>query len=532
MNEEVAAQQTTYNQESGGKTAWETPPKPIPDSDIKETMSADVVVVGAATTGMVAALAAAQAGAKTIVLEKNTTGFKGPQYMAAIDSSVQKKLGITFDKKEIVEELCRYSAHLNNEAVVKLWIDRSGEFQDWFINIVEAAGLKVGLETDLKKGYYKSYAVGHYVMDPKKDYSDRVDFGARDYLPVLEEKARDLGVEIRYQATMVQLVKSSEGRISGVIVKTKNGDYIQINARKGVILCSGGYGRNVDMLRSLCPLALKTGMNYSVSTGECIRAAVWAGAALDPLQSSMEFDRAIMADGKRVGPPWEGSGGWTMGSHPYLRVNMRGERFVNEDLPYDFACNAAKLQPEGMWWEVWDSNWKEDMERFHTTICARIVPDPGAPPRLGVQKTEALMIKYTEKGLIKKADTIEDLARMMGVPLETFNATVTRYNQLYKKGDDEDFGKVSFRLSGLEKPPFYAIRLAPVLLCTTTGVLINTQLQVLDKDQKPIPGLYAAGNDSGSFFGLSYPQMFAGLALGKGATFAYLAARNAAAERV
>lgn len=108
---------------------------------------------------------------------------------------------------------------------------------------------------------------------------------------------------------------------------------------------------------------------------------------------------------------------------------------------------------------------------------------------------------------------------------------MARYNELAKKGKDEDFGKIAFRLSTLEKPPFYAAKLSAALLCNITGLRINTKMQVLDKETNPIPGLYAAGNDSGSFFAYSYPQMFGGLALGRTATFARLAGQYAAAEK-
>lgn len=119
----------------------------------------------------------------------------------------------------------------------------------------------------------------------------------------------------------------------------------------------------------------------------------------------------------------------------------------------------------------------------------------------------------------------------MKVPVETFKANVARYNELSKQGKDLDFGKLASRLSTLEHAPFYAANIAGMLICNLNGLRINTQLQVLDTDLNAIPGLYAAGNDSGSFFALNYPQMVGGLALGRTATFGRLAGQNAAGKK-
>ena len=519
---------------TAGKASWEIAPPPIPDSQIKETFSTDVVVVGAGAGGMVAAVSAAEAGAKTVLLEKAAQSTKSPLWMAAINSSLQKKLGIKIDRNEAVQEICRYGGHLVDQRLVNLWADKSGEVLDWFMPIMKAAGYEVMLETDLKKGFYKSYAVGHIVIKPpKQDIGTNNDFGSALYMPVLENKAKELGVDIRYNTPLVQLVRQEKGRVTGVIAKNAKGEYIRVDAKKGVILCTGGYGRNVEMMDKLCPTAQYNSFNITPpgNTGDGIKAALWVGASLDPIHALMVFDRGLVGNDGKIGPPWTGSY-FRAGSQPFLRVNVRGERFANEDLPYDYIWDAAVMQPEHVWWMVWDDNWREDITRFHTTICSRLVPHPEAPPREGLDKIAKDIETLVGSGQIKKANTIDELAQKMGVPAETFRATVARYNELAKKGKDEDFGKLAFRLSTIEKVPFYAAKLSGTILCNLNGLRVNTKLQVLDTDMNPIPGLYAAGNDSGSFFAYNYPQMFAGLALGRTTTFARLAALNAAGEKV
>lgn len=516
------------------QTSYETPPAPIAEKDIKRTISADVVVVGGGTGGMFAALAAAEAGAKTILLEKSSVGAVGPAWMAAINSSLQKKMGVKIDRDEAVAEICRYGGHLVDQRMVNLWADKSGEVMDWFMPIVSAAGLQTIVETDVKEGFYKNYPVAHVVVAPGEKVSTfpTGGIGSTYYIPVLVKRAKELGVEILYKTPLQQLVKDKNGRVTAAIAKNDQNEYLRINASKGVILCTGGYARDLEMLEKLCPSALNTSLNVAPlsNTGDGLKAALWVGAAMDPDHVPMVFDRALVMDEKKMGPPWKG-GYLHLGSQPFLRVNLRGERFVNEDLPYDYAWNAALMEPGKVWWEIWDSNWTEDIKRFHTTVCARIINVPGAPPRAGIETIEKDLQMYLKMGLVKKADSLDELARQMEIPAQTFLANVEKYNQMYRQGKDSDFGKLPSRLSSLEKAPYYAAKLAGMLICSLSGLRVTTQMEVMDKDSNVIPGLYAAGNDSGSFFAQGYPELFGGLALGRTATFGRLAGQSAAGKK-
>ena len=122
-----------------------------------------------------------------------------------------------------------------------------------------------------------------------------------------------------------------------------------------------------------------------------------------------------------------------------------------------------------------------------------------------------------------ESDTLEGLAEKLNLPVDTFVKTVERYNELCKKGVDEDFGKESYRMIAIEKPPFRGAVLGGQILCTLDGLRINTKLQVLDTNLEPIEGLYAAGNDSGGFFANNYPEMMVGVACGRTITFGRLA---------
>ena len=134
-----------------------------------------------------------------------------------------------------------------------------------------------------------------------------------------------------------------------------------------------------------------------------------------------------------------------------------------------------------------------------------------------------------QAGFIQKADTLEELAEKLNMPVDTFVATVERYNELCAKGEDEDFGKDSYRLLSLNNPPYYGCRQGASLLCTLDGLRINTKMQVLDTEGQPIEGLYAIGNVSGSMFSGTYPHNENCLSHSRCVTFGYNVAKTLAA---
>ena len=135
-----------------------------------------------------------------------------------------------------------------------------------------------------------------------------------------------------------------------------------------------------------------------------------------------------------------------------------------------------------------------------------------------------------KQGYIVEADTVEELAEKLGLPVDAFTATVERYNELAAKGEDEDFGKEGYRLSTLQQAPFYGVRQAGgYLICTIDGIQIDDNMHAIDQDFKAIPGLYVIGDMSGNYFSGSYPSLMAGAAAGRSATFGRLAGQNAAA---
>lgn len=250
---------------------------------------------------------------------------------------------------------------------------------------------------------------------------------------------------------------------------------------------------------------------------------------MDDAHSSMLFDRGgIKPD--QVGCQEEGVLFW-MGSQPFLKVDLNGNRFTNESGCYDHILHDAFNLPGMTYAMVWDADYIKDMERFDSHGCSRMFPHAnGTDPVWPLDLNEGVfMPMYREQGIVVKADTIEELAEKLGLPADNFKATVDRYNELYDKQADEDFGKEAYRLSQLRTAPFEGLRMSGgYFICTLDGIKIDTNMNAVDTEGKPIEGLYVAGDCSGSYFDASYPNLLAGAAAGRSVTFGRLAGKNAA----
>ncbi len=520
---------------SAKSSTWRDKPEPI--TDIAETLEADIVVIGAGNGGLVAATTAIQSGAKVIVLEKGVDIAFAREAIGALNSKLAP---------EHMEDVPTLLNHANltqsgdaNMLMYKTWAEKSGEMIEWMAETLAPKDMTFPFEWHCPEGTY--YPAMCYNPIKGEYNPDGPNYGAYQHLQAMREVFMEAGGEILFTTPANQLIQDESGKVTGVIATSDEKGFIQINAKKGVIICTGGYAANPEMVNDLCPVPAKyCVLNSSINeTGDGIRMALWAGAQLESGGGLMVWNRGLMNDDTEFDGTYQGAI-FSPGSQPFLHVNAKGERFMNEDLCYPMSFSAAINQPGHYSWQIWDSSYWEDIVKFDTCGCSRLAPAPsGTAFNADVYNCEALTKENVdsfwfapniESGAIKKSDSLDELAKAMGFDAEetaTFTTTVERYNQLVAEGKDTDFGKEAFRMSAVDEPPFYAARIAGALLVSIHGVITDTNSQPLQEDGTPIDGLYVCGNDQGGFYPHNYPSNFTGINAGRVATFARIAAKHA-----
>ena len=499
-----------------------------------QTVEADVVVVGAGTGGWFAACSAAEEGVKVVLLEKTEGGANVRGDLGAVNSRYQLEDGCAIDEQGILFDLYRFSNGNSSYALHRTWYQNSGATVDWYGDRLAEHGVELwhelATENDERKPLVAHWPVGHSPAFPK----DENGMDALSGKDVLEPYFTGLGGEVLYNTAMVKLAMDGD-RVSGVWAANAEGETVLVNAAKGVIVATGGYGKNTAMLEALQPETLGY---YSLNiarpgcTGDGIKACLWAGAAMDGTHSSMLFDRCALPVDALAGAATEGGMFFNMGSHPWLKVNLAGERFANEGSGvYDWMLHAGASQPDGTYCTIFDADWAVQAEQMDMHGCARMYPyENGAPANETVESIGGQIASLIEAGYIQEAQSFEELAQKLGLPVEAFCATVERYNELAVARLDEDFGKEAFRMIPLATPPFYGVRNTGVFLCTMDGIRIDTEARALCADGTPIEGLFVVGNDSGNYFDSSYPNTLTGGAAGRTITFGRIAGKAAAAR--
>ena len=530
---------------TGDANDWLGKEPDIDETAITETVDTDILIVGAGNGGMFAAAYAAANGLNFRVIEQNANVQDTRHWYGAIDSAAAKEAGEKpADRAKLLSEISRYASGKCDQRVVKTWINESAAMHDFMRSILED---KYGWVCDFTSGSEAAWPTEN--AEHNTDYlfpvqehnymaSERESGLARNEL--LLQYIQELGYDVDFKTSLAKLEKNSEGRITGIIAQSTEDDhFIRYNANKGVLLACGGFPGNPYMMEQLDPLgtSVTTACSYSpADKGYGIRAAVWAGANLDKEAAPMLFDRGVVApgvDGGYVDSDTAFGGKafpgkirqYNPGTQPFLKVNRNGERFANESCPYNDIVYAAAHQPGRVYAQICDANILEDAKRFHTIGCS-------AQTRNGGEKyIQGKMDEAIEAGALFKCDTLDELADKMGftgAAKDTFLATVERYNELYDKQNDEDFGKPAYRLSAIRTAPFYGCWLGASLLTTEQGIAINEKGQALDNNNQPMEGLYITGDMSGSFFANNYPCLMAGVAMGRTLTFAMKAVKQMA----
>ncbi|WP_294375640.1 tetrahydrodaidzein reductase [uncultured Slackia sp.] len=477
----------------------------------------DLVVVGGGASGKSAALIAARAGKNVVVIEKmpETGGLSVfAEGTAAFESSVQKELGTPRlskyhfpTKQEGLDKIMGYSHQRANYEVARAFVENSAET----IDIYRDLGV-----------VYKTCDIAAE-DDPNEVWTFHLPDGLGAHCQeVLLDAIQKLDVDIFTETPAKELI-IEDGRVVGVVAESE-GEPLRIGG-KAVILATGGMGSSPDRIFKYSWFA-PAAYNMNVLTplqnvGDGLDLALSAGA--DP--NTITTCPLLAAGGRDMTMDSQVGGA---GVNPGVWINKTGHRFAAESVAEnlgDIGTYYGK-QPGGIVWSILS---QVDVDRLvsegsEIAIGEFVVyhkPMTGLLPEL-----EA----HLESGLVKKADTFEELAEQMGVPTDAFVETMTAYNEACEKGVDEAFFKKPQYLRALAEPPFYGIPLATGTMGSAGGIKVNGNMQVITSDGDAIPGLYAVGLDATGLYGDSYNMEIPGCANGFAHTSGRIAARHAIAN--
>ena len=549
----TGAANSTVGFDGTGTLPWLGEAPAISDDQVEEELTADVVVVGLGAAGVPAARAAAEAGAKVVCLESSSHLNSVASDMAIFGGQTQAQWGRGdgfLDKKMVVNMHMEECSHHVSQSIISRYYDESGAALDWFVgaskNLYMAPESYAEIPTDAQANYMFPYM---YPVPETYDYTKEdlpcypTSVGFSSLATVMADNlqaAVDAGAEVRYSTKGVELILNDEGAVAGIYAQAAGSDgYLKITA-PSVILATGDYLGNEDMMKFYAPECVENGIdilsidlddegNYT-NVGEGHKMGAWAGAAIEQWHAPMihHMGGGAGADGRGV-----------IGNNGYLWLNLRGKRFMNEDLPGQQLENQVELQPQRKAYQFFDASWPEQLAYFpaaHGVAC--IYRDEPLPEytasglRINV-RTPADIDAAVEEGRCLKADTIDELLGMIeGMDVETAKASIERYNELARAGEDTDFFKSPQRLFALENGPFYAAECGCALTLGNLGGLESDEdCHVYNTDRELIPGLYAAGATQGGRFAVQYPNSLKGLSCGMCMVYGKIAGENAAAGK-
>ena len=501
-------------QAGGNLAALQAGGKKTAKAEAKET-SCDIVIVGAGAAGLTAALTASDLGADVIVIEKganagvsNGANAGGP---IAVGTKVQAEAGENLTMETLFGHMAGFAKNTINESLLRKVLGLTGETIDKFSDL----GMSIVLFPD-------SYGVGFRARHRLQDRGN-------DRMKFLTDAIEANGSKIFYETHGTSLVQDADGTVTGVMASQPGNIELTIHA-KVVLLATGGYLGNEEMLHEKFGDININPLGNTLSTGEGIQMAVAAGGSEDRNWGIVANE--FSAANKKAGQWSFGSSNQNLrfGIYGGLMVNKDGNRFFNEkEMADNPLCGAEATVRENKYYAVMDAAYFDSVAKigiFET--LGRPASWVAGERNLSAEAPRGAHVKILDKapeqlqeaidqGWGYKADTIEDLAAHFG--LENLPATVAQYNEYCEAGRDEMFFKDKSFMIPVSEGPFYVFEYEPSAWCTLGGVRVDDSLRVIDDSNNPIPGLYAAGLDAGSLYTSPYYDNEGsafGIALGSG----------------
>ena len=531
----AAAAQPAAPQTADQQVPWsfEIAPDPVDESLISDTIEADVVVIGSGPSGLVTALSCLQNGVDVVLFSASSRPMGRGGSHQAFGSSYQKEMGIDYDPTaEAMKRTVRMEQHgasyMTDQKKWSRWIANSGASMDWMIDIMRSHGLSLMLEPgyDDPEGLLTTPPSSHCF------YTDEMPMGPVTGAPLASQAFADeytaAGGMLHYDTVAKYLEREDGGRVSAAVAQRADGTYVRYVGRKAVVLATGDFSRDRDMMARYCPWAYdvfkdtiefdkvdyNTGDSFSgIYPGDGHKMGLWVGAAWQHNGAA-----AAMVNGGGLGPKDHYAANFWG-----INLDRNGKRFMNEVTNFAYGAWSILMNPGRNAYLVWDSEYARKRDEWIDWGCAYGNVNGMLPrtPEEEVARWEA----QVEAGNWCKADTLEDLlTQLEGIDATEALASIERYNAYAEQGYDEEFQVVPEALRPIKTAPFYGVKTkisddfsggsVPCFLTVCGGLRTDEHMRVCDADDQPIEGLYNVGIMTGDFYSGCYSFAVFGQNLG------------------
>lgn len=477
----------------------------------REIIEADVVVAGGGGAGLAAAASAAENGAKVVLLEKRKM-LGGNSAMAnaifGVETLPQLRDKIDARADEMFKNAMRFSNWTVDPKLVRTFIDKSTEAINWL--------QEMGLDFYLLAMWPNQVPRVSHI--PRRE--EGTGSGGDKILEKMAEHAKKHGAEIMCQVAAKEIIMDDNGRAAGILADKRDGGELEVRA-KNVILATGGYGGNKEMLKKYCRYYNENiQLLGAPNMGDGLTMANKVGAANEGLGTIHSEAAGYVPGGGDVM--------MAVVQEPYvIMVNKRGERFLDEAYTTVWnvfeASQAIMRQPESACYAIIDAEMRRRLEEETFIHGWRHYRFGTKCPNL-----DEILRKTQDKGSVFISESWDEIAGWIGAKPEALKATVDNYNKMCDNKHDNEMAKESRYMIPLRKPPYYVILNYPVMLSTIGGIKINQRAEVLDTNDEWIPGVYAAGIDTGGWANEHYNSHLAGHAFGFSIYSGRIAGENAA----
>ena len=465
---------------------------------IMKTLQTDVVIVAGGPAGLAAAITAGENGLKSIILEKSsTTGGAANMGMGplGIDTKIQKANFNNISVQEALDMHMQYTHYRVDEDLVQTYFNKSADTIEWL--------QEMGVEFAGAFRYFKESEATWHIVKPENGV-----IGPRAAGPMIRkmtERAKELGTEILLETPVFSLI-TENGKVCGAKAVDKDGNGIEVRG-KAVIVATGGFGNNKEMLKE----------EFGLNLGEDFFPFQIPGITGDGLRMMWEVGAEKFGANIEAIYQIPDNLNWFLLDavlrQPNLLINQLGDRFMNEgDMGNTtYAGNALHLQPGNYGYCIMDESILKEYKKNGPDIVDIVHP---AEAFIAFDGQAAQAVEQGYQGYIE-AETVEELAKKLGIDAEKLQDTIDEYNEMCVNGVDTKFHKPKKYLHPITGKGKYLVgKYYLAAYGTVGGVRINKYCEVLDENQMPIEGLYSAGSDANTIYGDSYNFTLPGNTMG------------------